>query len=111
MKWNDVEMIDGEFYFVDVARWRDNEPNEWVFVYKENEDFVTEHYCTAKISQVQVDNSICSIYDFGHVCGKSAIIYLRPATQEEINRFFDYLDSWNYRYCLNTKKFRHVGRR
>ena len=31
MKWNDVEMIDGEFYFVDVKRWRDNEPNEWVF--------------------------------------------------------------------------------
>ena len=111
MKWNDVEMIDGEFYFVDVVRWRDDEPNEWVFVYKENEDYVTEHHCTAKISQVQVDASICSIYDSGHVCEESAILKLRPATQEEINRFFDYLDSWNYRYCLNTKKLRYVGRR
>ena len=35
MKWNDVEMIDGEFYFIDVKRWRDNEPNEWVFVDKD----------------------------------------------------------------------------
>ena len=108
MKWNDVEMIDGEFYFVDVVRWRDNEPNEWIFVYKENQDCVTEHYCTAKITQV--DNSLCSIYDYGHVCGESLIINLRPATQEEINRFWDCLDRWNYRYCLNTKKLRHVGR-
>ena len=107
MKWNDVEMIDGEFYFVDVKRWRDNEPNEWIFVYKENQDCVTEQYCAARINQV--DNSRCSIYDDGHVCGESAIINLRPATQEEVNRFFDYLDRWNYRYNLNTKKLRNVG--
>ena len=109
MKWNDVEMIDGEFYFVDVTRWRDNEPNEWMFAYKENQDFVNEHYCTAKISQV--DNNVCSIYDYGHVCAESQIINLRPATQDDMNRFFDYLDRWNYRYNLNTKKLRHVGRR
>lgn len=106
MKWNNVEMVDGEFYFVDVERWRDNEPNEWVFVYKENEDYVTEHHCTVKISQ----DNFCSIYDNGHVCGESSIIHLRPATQDDINRFFDYLDRWNYRYCLNTKTLRHVGR-
>lgn len=108
MKWNGVEMVDGEFYFVDVARWRDNEPNEWIFAYKENQDYVTEHYCAARINQA--DNSICFIYDRGHVCGESAILYLRPATQEEINRFWDYLDIWGYSYCLNTKKLRHVGR-
>ena len=108
MKWNDVEMIDGEFYFVDVSRWRDNEPNEWVFAYKENQDYVTEHYCAARINQV--DNNRCSIYDGGHVCDKSAIIDLRPATPKDVNRFWDYLDRWNYRYNLNTKKLRHVGR-
>lgn len=106
MKWNDVEMIDGEFYFVDVARWRANEPNEWVFAYKENQDFITEHYCAAMVSR----NDTCSIYDYGHVCSESAIIDLRIATQDDMNRFFDYLDRWNYRYCLNTKKLRHVGR-
>ena len=105
MKWNDVEMIDGEFYFVDVKRWRDNEPNEWVFVYKENQDYVTEQYCAAKVSR----DDYCSIYDRGHVCDESQIINLRPATQEDMNRFWDYLDRWNYRYCLNTKKLRHVG--
>ena len=106
MKWNDVEMVDGEFYFVDVVRWRDNEPNEWVFVYKENQDYVTEHYCAVRVGQEQ----FCSIYDRGHVCSESSIIDLRPATQEDMARFWDYLDRWNYRYCLNTKKLRHVGR-
>ena len=109
MKWNDVEMIDGEFYFVDVVRWRDNEPNEWVFAYKENLGLVTNHYCTAYISQK--DRSLCSIYDFSYVCNESQIINLRPATQDDMRRFWDYLDMWNYRYCLNTKKLRHVGRR
>lgn len=108
MKWSDVEMIDGEFYFVNVARWRENEPNEWVFAYKENNDYATEHYCTAKISSTH--EGLTSIYDFGHVCSDSSIINLRHATQDEINRFFDYLDRWNYRYNLNTKKLRHVGR-
>ena len=108
MRWNDVELIDGEFYFVDVRRWRDNEPNEWVFVYKDNQYYVTEHYCAARINQV--DNSLCSIYDYEVVCNDSAIVNLRPATQVEINSFFDYLDRWHYRYNLNTKKLRHVGR-
>ena len=107
MKWNDVEMVDGEFYFVDVTRWRDNEPNEWVFTYKENCDYATEHYCSAKLSGYEN----CSIYDYGHVCSNSSIISLRPATQEEINRFFDYLRRWNYRYSLNTKNLRYVRER
>lgn len=107
MKWNDVEMIDGGFYFVDVVRWRANEPNEWMFVYKENRDCVTEHYCAAKISQV--NNSRYSIYERGHVCGEPSIRNLRPATEEDIRRFWEYLDRWGYRYNLNTKKLRHVG--
>ena len=107
MKWNDVEMVDGEFYFVDVARWRADEPNEWIFAYRENRYYVTEHYCAARVSR----NDYCSIYDDGHVCSESAIIDLRPATQEDMARFWDYLDRWDYRYNLNTKKLRHVGRR
>ena len=109
MKWNDVEMIDGKFYFVDVVRWRDDEPNEWVFAYKENQDYVTEHYCAARITQV--NTNLSSSYDNGHVCGESAILYLRPATQEDMNRFWDYLDRWGYKYSVNTKKLRHVGNR
>ena len=108
MKWNDVEMIDGWFYFVDVTRWRDNKPNEWVFIYKDNSDYVTKHYCAANITNES--DSLCSIYKCGFVCNESQIINLRPATQDDMCRFFDYLDRWNYRYCLNTKKLRHVGR-
>lgn len=108
MKWNNVEMIDGEFYFVDVARWNDNEPNEWVFAYNENMSDVTNLYVAAKISTIRTD--FHSIYDVGHVCSESSILNLRPATQEDMNRFWEYLDRWNYRYNLNTKKLRHVGR-
>ena len=108
MKWNDVEMIDGEFYFVDIERWGDNKPNEWVFEYKKNADALTRHYVAAKISSY--DDSISSVYDFGYVCNDSTIIYLRPATQEDMNRFWEYLDRCGYRYNLNTKKLRHVGR-
>jgi hypothetical protein len=67
---------------------------------------VTEHYCSAKIS----GERHCSIYDSGHVSDDSSIITLRLATQMEINHFFDYLDEWGYRYNLNTKKLRYVGR-
>lgn len=106
MKWNDVEMIDGEFYFVDVRRWIDNEPNEWVFAYKENRDLVTKNYCSARVCQ----NNFCSIYEGGHVCDEPSILDMRPATQEDMARFWDYLGRWNYRYNLNTKKLRYVGR-
>lgn len=107
MKWNDVELIDGEFYFVDIKRWNDNKPNEWVFEYKENLDALTRHNVAVKIRDD--DDSVCSVYDFGYVCDDSSIIDLRPATQEDMRRFWDYLDRWNYRYNLNTKKLRHVG--
>lgn len=109
MKWKDVELIDGEFYFVDVARYSDNEPNEWVFVYKENRNCTTEHYCAAKISSKETTFS--SIYGIGYLCSESRIAELRRATQEDIKRFFEYLDKWGCRYSLNTKKLRHVGGR
>lgn len=108
MKWNDVEMIDGKFYFVDVKRWRNNEPNEWVFMFKNNnENCITMHYCAARVSEVLSD--VCSIYDFGFVCDDSKILGVRPVTQEDMGRFYKYLQRWNYRFNLNTKKLRHVG--
>lgn len=109
MKWNDVEMIDGEFYVVDVTRWRDNEPNEWVFAYKESQDYVTGHYVAAKISCI--GTGYPSIYDVGHVCRELNILNLRPATPEDMRLFWDYLNRWGYRYCLNTKNLRYVGGR
>lgn len=108
MKWNDVELIDGEFYFVDIKRWSDNKPNEWVFAYKGNSENLTRHHVAAKVSDN--DSSVCSVYDFGFVCDDSSVIHLRHATQEDMRRFWDYLDRLNYRYNLNTKKLRYVGR-
>lgn len=108
MRWNDLELIDGEFYFVDIKRWGGDNPNEWVFSYKENTEKLTRHHVSAKISDD--GSSVCAIYDFGFVCDDSSIIDLRPATQEDMNRFWDYLERYGYRYNLNTKKLRHVGR-
>lgn len=106
MKWNDVELIDGKFYFIDIKRWVDNKPNEWVFAHKKNTEHLTRHHVAVKISDNS--DSVSSIYDFGFVCEDSSIIDLHPATQEEMTRFFDYLNRWGYRYNLNTKKLRYV---
>lgn len=110
MKWNDVEMIDGKFYVVEVKRWRDGEPNNWVFAYKDNMDFETKHYVCVKI--IETDNSVSAVYgDGNHVCSSTSIISLRPATQEDMDYFWDYLDRWGYKYSVNTKKLRNVGNR
>jgi hypothetical protein len=109
MKWNDVEMIDGKFYFVEVERWLDNEPNEWVFMFKDNnENCITRHYCSAKITNDS--DSHCAIYDYGFICDDSKILGVRPATQEDMGCFYKYLQKWDYRFNLNTKKLRHVER-
>ena len=107
MRWNELELIDGEFYFIDIKRCGGNNPSEWVFAYKENTEKLTRHHVSVKISD---DSRLFSIYDFGFVCDDSSIIDLRPATQEDMRRFWDYLDRLNYRYNLNTKKLRYVGR-
>lgn len=108
MKWNDIELVDGKFYFVEVRRWSDGLPNNWVFAYKDNNDFITNHYVSAKITDT--DNGVCSVYNEGHVCCMDKIISLRPATREDMNAFWSYLDRWGYKYSLNTKKLRYVGR-
>lgn len=107
MKWNEVELVDGKFYFVEVARWYDHEPNEWVFAYKDNNVWATEHYVSAKITDT--DNGVCSVYGSGHVCCRDKIIYLRPATIDDMDCFWNYLSRWDYKYSLNTKKLRYVG--
>lgn len=80
-----------------------------MFAYKENNDYVTNHYCTAKISSTH--EGLISIYDFGHVCQGYSIVDLRVANEDDMRRFWDYLYSRGYRYNLNTKKLRHVGGR
>lgn len=108
MKWKDVELVDGRFYFVEVERWADGLPNNWVFAYKDNMEFETYHYVCAKISSAH--SGVCSVYNFGYVCNSSQIVSLRPATREDMDAFWSYLDIWNYKYSLNTKTLRYVGR-
>lgn len=61
MKWNDIELVDGKFYFVEVERWGDGLPNNWVFAYKDNMEFETQHYVCAKIAGCNSD--VCSVYE------------------------------------------------
>lgn len=108
MKWNDVELVDGKFYFVEVKRWSDGLPNNWVFAYKDNIEFETKHYVCAKIDGC--DSDVCPIAGNGnHVCCSTKIISLRPATRDDMDAFWSCLDNWGYKYCLNTKNLRYVG--
>lgn len=109
MKWNDVELIDGKFYFVEVERWWDGKPNNWLFSYKENECFLTEHYVAVKVCVPY--NRYGNVYYSGHVCDREKIVSIRPATRDDMDYFFDYLSRLGYKYSVNTKKLRHVGNR
>ena len=109
MKWNDVELIDGKFYVVEVERWMNGRRNDWVFAYKDNENFFTELYVCVKM--FEMGNGVCSIYDYSHVCVNERIVSIRPATPNDMDYFWDYLDRWGYKYSVNTKKLRHVGNR
>ena len=85
MKWNDVELVDGKFYFVEVKRWSNDKPNDWVFAYKDNNDFITKHYVCAKITNT--DSSVRGIWGFGFVCNNEKIASLRPATRDDMDYF------------------------
>lgn len=109
MKWNDVELVDGKFYVVEVERWSDGRRNEWLFAYKENENVLTKLYVCAKMFCAM--GGVRSIYDYGHICTRKRIVSIRPATPNDMDYFWDYLDRWGYKYSVNTKKLRHVGGR
>lgn len=106
MKWNDVELIDGKFYVVEAKRWRNDQTNNWIFAYKDNNDFETNIYVCARITDT--DSSVCSIYDDGYLCRSDRIVSLRPATREDMDYFWHCLSRVGYKYSLNTKKLRHV---
>lgn len=100
MKWNGVELIDGEFYFVELKRWSDCLPNEWVFVYKENVDDLTKHYCAVKVSQ---ENCLHPVFGHGRLCEDFLILDLRIANQDDMSRFWERLDKFGFYYNSNTK--------
>lgn len=109
MKWNDVELVDGKFYFVEVERWNDGKPNNWLFSYKENELFLTKHYVAVKVCAHY--GRYGSVYDSGHVCSRNKIVSIRPATRDDMDYFWDYLSRLGYKYSVNTKTLRYVGNR
>lgn len=82
-------------------------PNDWVFAYKDNNDFITNNHVCAKITNA--DSRMSCVYDDVFVCSGDKIVSLRPATREDMDAFWSYLDRWDYKYCLNTKKLRYVG--
>lgn len=106
MKWNDVELIDGKFYVVDIRE----RGSSWVFAFKNDnsERFTLCHVCAKFVGG---ETSINSIYNGGMICRNNEIENIRPATREDMHYFWDYLSRWGYKYSLNTKKLRHVGSR
>lgn len=102
MVWNDVELVDGMFYVVTLT----NDPNMWVFQYKEHLSLVTNHHVCACI---QCNGRTSHVYESGYVCSNRSINTLRPCTNDDLKMFFDYIDEWNFSYNLQTKKLKYVG--
>jgi len=85
MKWNDVELVDGKFYAVETKRCDNDETRNWVFAYKDNNDFATKVYVCARITDP--DSSFGSVYSNGHICSNDMIVSLRPATRDDMDYF------------------------
>ena len=108
MKWNDVEMIDGKFYVVDTIDNMGFNMSSWVFSFKNDNSgrFALCHVCVKRYASIESFH--WSVYDGGIICHNNEIKNIRPATRDDMDYFWNYLDSWDYSYCLNTKKLRHV---
>lgn len=110
MRWNDVEMIDGKFYVVDTIDSMRFNKSSWVFSFKnDSSERLTSCYVCVK-NHVSSETSLCSVYGGGLICHNNEIKNIRPATRDDMDYFWNYLDRCEYRYCLNTKKLRYVGR-
>ena len=108
MKWNDVELVDGKFYVVNVRDRMGFNSSCWVFAFKNDnsERFALCHVCAKLVSS---ETSINSIYSGGLICHNNEIKNIKPATREDMDYFWNYLSRWDYKYSLNTKKLRYVG--
>lgn len=109
MKWNDVELVDGKFYVVDTRGSMRFNSNSWVFAFKNDntERFTFCHVCAKFLSS---ETSSMAIYNGGLICSNNEIKNIRPATREDMDYFWNYLSRWGFKYSLNTKKLRYVGR-
>lgn len=107
MKWNDVELIDGKFYVVDIRARMGFSSSSWVFAFKNDNSgrFTFCHVCAKFLNSVTFSNAV---YGGGLICSNNEIKDIRPATREDMDYFWDYLSRWGYKYSLNTKKLRHA---
>ena len=34
--WNDIELVDGRFYIVEITPWNDGHKNRWIYSFRAN---------------------------------------------------------------------------
>lgn len=111
MKWNDVDLIDGRFYVINITPWGNEHDNNWIFSFKDNTNndltlcYVSSYFGSDRISRVVRAHS----YIGGRVCNNYDISSLREATYVEVRQYLKALMECGYHYNLNTKKCRDFG--
>jgi hypothetical protein len=105
-QWNDIELVDGRFYIVEITPWNDGHKNRWIYSFRANlHEYFTQGYVSAYFGSSGISEiSRSHAYTSGRVCSNDDVISLREATYDEIREFLKALSSIGYEYNLNTRK-------
>lgn len=85
------ELVDGEIYFAKTIT------AEWIYIYKKNYTFKTNHYVAVLNYNLTDFNNICTTYN-------ENIILLRNATEEEKRMFFNIIEKNGRKWDADKKE-------
>ena len=85
------ELVDGEIYFAKTIT------AEWIYIYKKNYTFKTNHYVAVLNYNLTDFNNICTTYN-------ENIILLRNAAEEEKRMFFKIIEKNGRKWDADEKK-------
>lgn len=104
--WNDIELVDGRFYIIEITPWGDGHENNWIYSFRSNlhDDwtlcYVSSYFGSDAISQITSSHT----YAGGRVCSNSDIRSIREATYDEVRAYIKALGNIGMFYNLNTRK-------
>lgn len=109
--WNDIELVDGRFYMIEINGWHKGHINKWIYSFRANLHCnYTQSYVSAYLGGGDLHNiPRACMYTDGRVCSNNEVLSIREATNDEVRDFVKSLRERGYHYNLNTRKVRDYG--
>ena len=92
------EMVDGEIYYAQTNLV------EWVYIYRRNNTFKTNHYVAVLNDYLMESNNVCTTYD-------DDIRVLRKATEEEKQSFFEAIEKNGLKWDADKKELVRIEKK